>query len=244
MKNMINISYIYKKIDFMKTILLLLTIVSVQISFAQVSYEWTDNDSIVQDVDANASTQLKIEQTNISNSGLLLGVEIVYNDIPSTWDGMVCVFGTCFGTIPPVGFTGEMSEIIDPEKGYVRLTVNPLGSSDQVKLRVRVYDMANPTDSDTCTWILNSTPLSVFENNSNVEFSIFPVPANDKLTINTTEMIDAYEVYDITGKTILSSTLNQSISTIDVSALKNGVYFISIFNDEKLLGNKKFIVNE
>jgi len=228
----------------MKTIILILGIILVQNSFAQVSFEWTDNDSIVQDVDANSSTQLKIEQTNISNSGLKLGVEIVYNDIPSTWDGMVCIYGVCLGVIPNVGFTSEMSEIINPEKGYVRLTINPLGSNAQVKLRVRVYDMANPTDSDTCTWILNSTPLSVFENSSNIEFSIYPVPVNDKLTINTTEIIDLLEVYDITGKIILSSTLNQSINTVDVSSLKKGVYFISIFNNEKLLGNKKFIIHE
>ena len=227
----------------MKTILLCLGLFVAQLSFSQSSFSWTVNDSIVQDVPSNASTQLKIEQTNLSNGALTLGVEIIYNDIPTTWDGMVCVFGTCFGTIPVVGFTGSMSELNDIEKGYVRLTVNPLGDLSQVKLRARVYDVDNPTDSDTCTWILNSIATSGIENNIETEFSVFPIPTNNFITVKSNVNINSYEIFDITGKIVIKSEGLEVVNKIDVSNLVNGVYFISIYNGNEFLGNKKMIIN-
>ena len=191
----------------MKKLLSTLIIFNISLlSFAQVSYSWTLNDSIVTDIDANSYTELKIEQTNISGADLNLGIEIVYNDIPSTWDGMVCIEGICLGTIPVVGTTAEMSTVADNMKGYVRLTANPMGGLEQVILRVKVYDIDNPSDADTATWVVNSVDYTGVNEATETSSAIrmFPNPTANYFSIQSDSELDQIEIISLDGNSFIS----------------------------------------
>ena len=59
---------------------------------------------------------------------------------------------------------------------------------------------------------------------------VFPNPANDKISVNSKVNINAYELVDITGKTIIqkqSKTFGTSF-TIDISVLNSGLYFLNV----------------
>ena len=59
---------------------------------------------------------------------------------------------------------------------------------------------------------------------------VFPNPANDKINVSSKVNIDAYELVDITGKTIIqkkSKTFGASF-TIDISVLNSGLYFLNV----------------
>lgn len=63
--------------------------------------------------------------------------------------------------------------------------------------------------------------------------TIFPNPAKDlfTLSIQGEEYKNLnYQLYDIAGKTILTSNITQAITTISVDALPNGSYFLAITN--------------
>ncbi len=71
-------------------------------------------------------------------------------------------------------------------------------------------------------------------------FSLFPNPTADfiHLQLENTENVN-YRITDITGKTVLQNTWNgQSIS---VESLNSGVYFITIFLKNEILGTQKLI---
>ncbi|MBC8266454.1 MAG: multicopper oxidase domain-containing protein [Flavobacteriales bacterium] len=70
--------------------------------------------------------------------------------------------------------------------------------------------------------------VQLIENNA---FSIFPNPANSHLNIELKDVINPkVEIKDLTGKIMFKGILNKQTSTIDVSKLSNGIYFIKINN--------------
>ncbi|WP_123912683.1 T9SS type A sorting domain-containing protein [Hanstruepera neustonica] len=84
--------------------------------------------------------------------------------------------------------------------------------------------------------------LSVDQNNL-MAFSIYPNPANNYITIknNSEAVIESIVIYTIEGKMVLNTDMtdlqktDQSIS-VDVTSLKNALYFMDIFDDN---GHKK-----
>lgn len=68
--------------------------------------------------------------------------------------------------------------------------------------------------------------LSVFENNPN--FSVFPNPAQDELTIRAIEKIQHLSVINIYGNTVLYKYCNKNEESVKVANLKQGVYFVKV----------------
>lgn len=83
----------------------------------------------------------------------------------------------------------------------------------------------------------NGAVLST-ERFNNFEFSMFPNPVNDILTINTKETLRKVEIFNLLGKKVLSSTKN----SVDVSSLSKSVYLVKLSSD-KGVSTKKLIKN-
>lgn len=69
---------------------------------------------------------------------------------------------------------------------------------------------------------------------TSAKFSVYPNPATSNVTITATD-VDAYtlSVTDLTGKILLSKSLNGIENTVDISNLSSGVYFFVINSDSK-----------
>ena len=75
--------------------------------------------------------------------------------------------------------------------------------------------------------------LSNSENNNlNKRIDIYPNPTTNHITLSSTDAFETYNIVDITGKTVLKGTLN-SKSEIDVAALPDGLYFLSLYNTSR-----------
>lgn len=74
--------------------------------------------------------------------------------------------------------------------------------------------------------------LSVNENNLNV-FSITPNPAENSIKIEASTPINQIDIYNELGQLVLSKTLNTAIAktTLDISALGQGLYFVKIADE-------------
>jgi len=71
--------------------------------------------------------------------------------------------------------------------------------------------------------------IGIAENESNAQFSISPNPVKDKLVVQSfNEMICKITISDLLGNKIEEYTSMQPISTINVSGLSSGVFFITI----------------
>ena len=93
------------------------------------------------------------------------------------------------------------------------------------------------------SWIASSTSLANdnFDIN-NYNISIYPNPANNIISINSSIKINKVDVIDIYGKLIISKNIENNNYSINVSNLSNGIYFIK-FQTEVGIKNEKFIKN-
>jgi len=76
----------------------------------------------------------------------------------------------------------------------------------------------------------------------NLNFSLFPNPANNQLQIKFdgyNQQLLSIEIVDICGKIVLSE--NQHSKNIQIGQLNSGLYFITINENGKLLAKQKFI---
>ncbi len=81
---------------------------------------------------------------------------------------------------------------------------------------------------------------SITANTNNNKISIYPNPAKDKFTI--TNLNNAkINIYNITGKIILSQESLSENSNVDISHLKSGIYFVKIKNNNSII-TKKLVV--
>lgn len=79
---------------------------------------------------------------------------------------------------------------------------------------------------------------------SKTVWSIYPNPANDflQIVINKNDINNySINIVDITGKQIISQSISNT--TIDISLLTDGMYFVKLFNSKtgKLIGTEKFV---
>ena len=81
------------------------------------------------------------------------------------------------------------------------------------------------------TWqfrFINSTALGIDDVNPVSSFNFFPNPVNDVLTIKAQASIDSITVYNMLGQAVVRSTPNTTDSTVDMSALQTGAYFVQV----------------
>lgn len=75
---------------------------------------------------------------------------------------------------------------------------------------------------------------------SNFIFSVYPNPVNDKIEFYLMENCMVY-IYDMTGKNIFSTELNNGHNTLSVAEFKNGPYFIKAVGTNST-GLQKFVI--
>ena len=83
-------------------------------------------------------------------------------------------------------------------------------------------------------------PLTV-EEEVDFEFKISPNPAQDFITIEVKQLSDySYQVYDLTGKSVLEGTFVENSFGLDISKITSGMYYLSL-SEGKNTTSKKFI---
>lgn len=69
--------------------------------------------------------------------------------------------------------------------------------------------------------------------------AFFLTPATNRLVIETAFTKGFYQVFDITGKTLLEGKVNVSTKfNLDISSFSSGVYFISVSDGERQVFRK------
>ena len=71
--------------------------------------------------------------------------------------------------------------------------------------------------------------------------TIYPNPVTETLYYETSTTLDAYSIYDVFGKEIVTNQLLQNAEPIHLSALQKGIYLIEFTSEEKRI-IKKIII--
>jgi uncharacterized repeat protein (TIGR01451 family) len=124
--------------------------------------------------------------------------------------------------------------IDNPEgaKGFVHFKVKPLPGyqvGDNISNTASIFFDFNPA-------IVTNTFVSTFvqqlgtEDLSVAHFNVYPNPAKEQLYIDANTNIDKVTIYDLLGKTIKSTMVNGTSTTVDVSEMASGLYLVEISN--------------
>ncbi|NNC84009.1 MAG: T9SS type A sorting domain-containing protein [Flavobacteriales bacterium] len=93
------------------------------------------------------------------------------------------------------------------------------------------------------TECVSTTGIDAYE----MEFSVYPNPAVDLLTIQSTAAIAGWSIVDARGQVVLTHSDkkygNRDFSTIKLRALKSGIYTLRLVDNEGNQGEKVFIKN-
>ncbi|NQX96496.1 MAG: T9SS type A sorting domain-containing protein [Flavobacteriales bacterium] len=93
--------------------------------------------------------------------------------------------------------------------------------------------------SNGCGLIQTQNPIGIQSYDTSKKIKIYPNPTTNQLTIVSEKLFfNKVDIINITGKTVQSKKLNTS--SINVSDLPQGIYFIKLFSEEKVF-IKKFI---
>ncbi|MDR0367535.1 MAG: T9SS type A sorting domain-containing protein [Bacteroidales bacterium] len=92
---------------------------------------------------------------------------------------------------------------------------------------------SNDLSSDPDKWNLVETSSVIEREDNNIK--LYPNPVNDWLTIPYIEKYTRIEIHDLKGVSLFSEKLTDEESCyLNVSFLATGVYFVSLYNNEKI----------
>lgn len=83
------------------------------------------------------------------------------------------------------------------------------------------------------------TPSIVTENNGLDNFIIYPNPTSSNVTLrqlNDSVKLASFLILDSSGKVIRSSTVDATMSTIDLEGLAKGIYQLQLNNQDGIIG--------
>jgi len=159
----------------------------------------------------------------------------VEHNIDSIWiyapllGGWGLLPGAALGVENPRISDNHRYNYIIKEIGYyaVSLTTNLIDSIE------RATFLSNPNQ---CCFGTGVQEVNIAET-----FSIYPNPANDAFVIRMDKPAKTmYSVFDITGKQVLTGSVTANLTTVNTSALANGLYVCKVFSpDGKLAGSQK-----
>jgi len=97
---------------------------------------------------------------------------------------------------------------------------------------------ANPLNEATLgSVVIGAENVGINELND-VSISLTPNPANDVLTITSDNAIENYEIFNVSGQSVLAGTNGTSI---DISSLESGTYLVRVTSDNGI-ATKKLMV--
>ena len=124
----------------------------------------------------------------------------------------------------------EVSKGLNPANAADR---NNIGANGYTQLEIYLNSITSPCAMRTATKEIDPS----------LNFSIYPNPATDQLTILHTDQSKEtiISVYDMQGKKLLSKTTQGKAQTsLDISALVKGIYIVECLNGDKQ-GSLKFV---
>ncbi len=127
--------------------------------------------------------------------------------------------------------TDATSYLWDFGDGNTSTDVNPFHIYATGGVYTVTLTATGPCGTDVSTFVVELVINSLDELSANIE--MFPNPANDVLTLNADQVLDAsIEVFNVAGKLVLTDNIQGTSKTINVSNLEKGMYMIKITNNE------------
>jgi hypothetical protein len=120
--------------------------------------------------------------------------------------------------------------------GHVQFRLNTMNNpmlGQVIENRANIYfDFNEPVITNTA--INTFVAPNGIEELSNGIFSIYPNPAENVLYVQSENGNSTYTIYDVTGKVNYTHNSTTTNSSLDISSLSSGIYFIQCISGEEV----------
>jgi Secretion system C-terminal sorting domain len=221
-------------------IVVAVTFAATTVSFAQ-TFSITPNDTIQLVGVLDDLQTLSIQQPNISSGNITLQWEKVSETVPLLWEASVCDNSICNTSLVN---SGTMNPILPTEYGLLLVHITPHVNYGTAIVRYAVWDSTNVLLKDTLTYILSvNATAGIEEMVSQNNFNVYNNPAADNICISsTTPTPFQFLISDNAGKVLSKGVSRTNTIFVSTQYFANGVYHISLFNENKNSQTKKIIV--
>lgn len=114
----------------------------------------------------------------------------------------------------------------------VMKSVNSLSEGDSVQSKADIYfDFNYPIITNDAVTLFQAT-MSIEDNIKNIDVRFYPNPTTDYFNITSEAMIQSVELYDISGRLVRTSLVNDFETRQNVGNLTNGVHILKIKTQE------------
>lgn len=169
---------------------------------------------------------------NGDNNALVTGYETTYIGGPSGFPVVSGVEGGGSTVCSAYGITAYPTYIlIAPNHSIIEQDMWPISSSADFD----AYFSAHALAQQPC-------PTSIAEQEELFDVTLFPNPASNVLTIQTTAALNSYQVVDALGKEVAAESLTQGPGRfeINIANLESGIYFITVTGADGKTARTKF----
>lgn len=90
-----------------------------------------------------------------------------------------------------------------------------------------VQTMSSDQGSGSSAYYTTTTNTMGLDETTFSSLKMYPNPSNDKITISNATM-DLIEIHDVNGRVVYNGIPSSTTETVDISALDNGIYYVSI----------------
>ena len=183
------------------------------------NYTWTNTgtyyDTIPNNAGCDSLITIDLTINSVNTSLTQIGITLTANTSGANYQWLDC--GNSYAIIP-----GETNQSFTPIiNGNYAAEITENGC----------------TDTSACYNIIS---VEIIENISNINVSIYPNPSTGKFTIKGLE-IQKIEIFDITGKLIYKTFVNEIEQVIDVSYCPKGIYFVKVITLNEVANTRLII---
>jgi len=162
-----------------------------------------------------------------------LDYELITNTLPEEWYAGYCDNHGCWGSLPE---NGSMSAMYDEQNSFIKLSINPQYVEGSGIVQYYVYEQDDYENGQMMTFIVETPDFVGLLETPDMTISIYPNPIVNIVYISTNKTINAVNIYNITGKTVLKNKVNSSYMQLNTSELESGIYLLEVIDE---YGNKQ-----
>ncbi len=94
-------------------------------------------------------------------------------------------------------------------------------------------DLSSMDDNSLYNIVVMNSEVAATNTNELINFTIYPNPVKNNLTIDSQEEITKIEIYNLLGQQVKSSNPKATNFTMDLSELNAGIYMVKIISNDK-----------
>jgi hypothetical protein len=128
---------------------------------------------------------------------------------------------------------------------YYEYIDTPAGAGTYYYQVTTVYDNecesepAAAFDNPNNDYVELSVSVGLGENSA--EVAVYPNPTSGNVTVELNETATNVAIYNMVGKLVRSQSISTGLNTVEMNGLTAGVYFLRIYNDNKIIGTAKVV---